>query len=180
MARKAWFREFDGWWYCWVNGRQIKLARGKRNKAEANRRLDQIKAQHPKPTPVYARKLTVSDLRDSFLFFSAANHEPDTTDWFRRCLGQFCNRFGTLRPHAITEDLVNGWLNEEKRIKRGERVETLRWSSSTKNAAARCVTQLFNWAINKKRELIAESPLRDFKKPPMRQRKRTLTSDERS
>ena len=39
MKNEPWFREFDGWWYCYVrkNGkrRQVKLAQGKDNKAEA-------------------------------------------------------------------------------------------------------------------------------------------------
>ena len=183
MPRKAWFREYDGWWYCQVGDKQLKLAKGKRNKSEANKRLRQIQAQNLRGTPAHLARVTVAQLRDAFLKFSEASHHPETTDWFQRFLGQFCNQFGHLKPHAVHEDQVVAWLNAEKRIRRGKKKDgtfvyrTIRWSSSTKNAAARCVTQLFNWAL--KRGLVTKNPLKHLKKPPMRRRRRILGVDER-
>jgi site-specific recombinase XerD len=178
---RIWFREFDRWWYCQVGDRQIKLAKGKRNKAEANRRFKQVKIP---PKPVHLRKVTIAAIRDAFLESSAVNHDPETTDWFRRFLGQFCDTFGHLRPEAIKGDELTKWLNAEKRIKNGKKPKNgpqgyrvIHWTSSTKNAAARCVTQPFHWAAREK--LLIENPLKDFKKPSMRRRQRILTPDER-
>ena len=45
MARmaKPWFYRQTGWWMVWLNGKKVRLAKGKKNKKDAEQRLLEIR-----------------------------------------------------------------------------------------------------------------------------------------
>jgi integrase len=184
MPHHPWYRKHDDWWYCQVGRKQIKLVKGKSNKKEARRQFDLLDENQFRKTPSHLDRLTVIQICRAFMKFSRRNHDPDTTDWFRRFLKQFCRRFGKKMVHAIDPEKVAAWIDEVKTVPTGRKkngeltgYRKIRWSSSTKNSAVSCVKRAFNWAVGK--GYLTVNPLRSLEKPPMERRERILSPEER-
>lgn len=172
MARmtKPWFREHDGWWYATlrVSGRrtQVKLAKGEQHEEDAYERLRQLE-RGPKLTI-----LTVRKAFDTFLDWSADNHEPPTVAYYRHFLGDFAGRrhegreLGALKVSALIPHHVTGWLKGKP------------WNSTSRNRAISCIKRALNHCVAE--GLLSENPLARVKKPRMLRREAMVADVDRA
>ena len=174
MPRHPWYREFDDWWYCQFGRKQKKLVKGRKNKSEAHKLFLRLTAEDIK-FPAHLEHLTVFQVCKAFMRFSQIHHEPDTRDWYRRFLRQFCRVFGRAKATEVNATKVDEWLAAEKKIPLGRPVEgkprryrRLHWSSSTRNTVVGCLRRVFNWAVGE--GLVLKNPLAKLRKPPMERR----------
>jgi integrase len=114
----------------------------------------------PPPT-----RLKVTDLLRAFLQHSAANNAPQTFAWYQSFLANFDDLHGSLKPHQVTPQIVDAWLNSNKG-----------WKGCRRGAVI-ALKRAFNWAAENNK--IVKNPLRSYKKPPARSRERFLTVEER-
>lgn len=94
---KPWFRQFDSWWYVEVGGKQVKLAKGKDNRAEAVKQFHILMAG---TRPAAPKSLTAAEVCDLFLRHSEREHEAATFAWHKHYLQSFCDRCGHLKATA--------------------------------------------------------------------------------
>ena len=154
MKNEPWFREFDGWWYVYVrkNGkrRQVKLAQGKDNKAEAYECW--VALRHGAPVPTTVAPQSVVALLDLFLDHCSRNLAPASYDLYRGFLQTFCSSTGNLTLAELKPLHVTAWLDAHPA-----------WSPSTRNCAVRSVRRGFNWLTDEGH--IDRSPVKSVKAP---------------
>ncbi len=168
MPEKPFFRKFDGWWYAQLRqGRkrfQKKLVKGKENREEAYRLFNKMmeEGQDALPAPT---KLRVTDILRAFLKYSAEHNDARTFEWYKAFLVNFDDLYGSLKPHQVTPEIVDAWLNSNKG-----------WKGCRRGAVI-ALKRAFNWACDNNK--LAKNPLKGYKKPPARRRDRYLTAEER-
>lgn len=160
---KPWYRKSVDAWFAQVNRRQIRLANGLDNRHEAKRKLAELLLG---TQPVKTDVLTVSQVCDTFLTFSKAEHKPDTYEWHRFYLQKFCGRYGdksttTLIPYHITE-WSSGYPN---------------WKAAKRHARG-IVKRAFSWAL--KEGLVSKNPFADVVVGKSGRRTRVLSNEERA
>lgn len=167
MPLKPYFRTFDGWWYIQIRQGskriQKKLVKGKENRQQAYDLFNKMVAEEaelPPPT-----RLKVHDLLVAFLKHAAVSVKEKTFDWYKKFLVNFDDRYGSLKPHQVTGEIVTAWLNSNKR-----------WKGARRGAVI-ALKRAFNWAYDNNK--IAKNYLRTVKKPPAKARERFLTQEER-
>ena len=114
---RPWYRKGKDAWYVWNAGRQILLAKGKDNKAEAFARFAELlvePSQEPK-----GPQFTVADLVDAFEESTAERVTPGTLASYRCILKPFKAVFGNRSPSELSPPQVTEWANRAK------------WSSAT-------------------------------------------------
>lgn len=168
MPRKPYFRAFDGWWYAQLRvgkkRKQIKLVKGRDKEQEAYRAFCRLLAEGGQvPEPSHFLVASVCDL---FLDYSQKNHEPDTYDWYRRFLQDFCDTYGRVAVSDLKPFHVYRWLD----LHEG-------WGPGGRRHAVICVKRAFSYA--EEVGLIPVNPIRTVKKPKARARERILTPAER-
>lgn len=160
-AKEPWYRKGNDSWYVEVGGRQVRLAKGKANRAEA------VKQFHLLMTGVAPAKpsaLTAAQVCDLYLQFSKGEHEPDTFAWHERYLQKFCDRCGHLKAADLIPFHLTSWLDAQK------------WKKARRHATA-IVKRAFAWAM--KQKLIPADPFAEVAVPKGGRRERVLTPDER-
>src|SRR5205085_972747 len=73
MARTArpWFRGQIGWWCAYIDGRQVRLAKGRKNKGEANRKLQELLfGRGSNPAPGESAEPTVASIVETYLAYA--------------------------------------------------------------------------------------------------------------
>jgi integrase len=168
MARKPYFRTFDGWWYAQVRvgakRKQIKLIKGKENEQEAYRAFCRVIADHegeaPKPQAV-----TVAAVFDLFLDHSEKHNKPDTFQLYRYYLQDFCNTHGRKMAVEVKPFHLSRWLDSHES-----------WKGSRANAIE-SIKRAFSWAFAE--GLLTKNPVQSVKKPARGRRDRILTREER-
>ena len=173
MPQKPFFRKHDNWWVVQMRqGKkrwQHKLCkglppRGKEAEQEAYQLFNQLMAEGADALPTPS-KVRVHDLLQAFLQFSARHNDERTFEWYKSFLASFDELFGSLRPHQVTPEVVEAWLNTNEG-----------WKGCRRGAVV-ALKRAFNWAFENKK--ITTHPLRSVKKPPARARERFLTREER-
>ncbi len=161
---RPWYRQFNDTWYVCLNGQQVALAKGKCNKAEAERTFHRMMARD---TPQLAKPADtrVVAIFDLFLEHSKKHNAPRTYDWYREFIQDFSNLFGLLKVEDLKPFHLSRWLDSHPAWKTG------RWGAVT------AIKRAFNWGVDE--GLIRENPLKKAKKPPMRRRERFITQEER-
>ena len=151
---RPWYRKGTDSWYVWHENKQLLLAKGRRNKAEAYARFAELLNS---PTPTAPETLyAVSDLLREFEENAAARVQPPTLIAYRCVLKPFRDEFGTHIPAALTPELVEKWACRKK------------WSTATRRYALIVVCTAFSLALRTKRILV--NPLTSVKKPPAKSR----------
>lgn len=168
MARKPFFRAFDGWWYAQVRfgakRKQIKLVRGKENEQEAYRAFCRVVADHEGDAPA-PQAMTVAAVCDLFLDHSQKHHAPDTYSLYRYYLQDFCETHGRRMAVDTKPFHVTRWLDAHPT-----------WKGSRANAIE-AVKRAFGWATGE--GLLTKNPVQTVKKPAKGRRTRVLTQEER-
>lgn len=158
---KPWFRKFDSWWYVEVGGRQVKLAKGKDNRAEAVKQFHILMAG---TKPAAPKSLTAAEVCDLFLRHSEREHEAATFAWHKHYLQSFCDRCGHLKAADLIPFHLTAWLDANK------------WKAARRHATG-IVKRAFAWG--REQGLVAADPFADVSVPKGGRRERVLTADER-
>ena len=78
---KPWYRTSRDWWMVEIDDHQVKLCRGKENRADAQRRFHQLMAERASNPPVDGDHPTVGSLFDAFLEHSVRRNRTGTFEW---------------------------------------------------------------------------------------------------
>jgi hypothetical protein len=113
---KPWYRKSNDPWYVEVCGKQVRLAKGKANRAEAVRQFHVLMAGLKPAGPATRSVAEVSDL---FLQHSEREHSADTFCWDKRYLQSFCDRFGHLMATDLIPFHLTSWLDSHPTCVRG-------------------------------------------------------------
>lgn len=149
-----WFRKGKDAWYVWHAGRQVFLAKGKANKAEAFARFSEL-LTGPVTQPAEAR-FSVADMVSEFERSAADRVTRGTQTAYRCVLKPFVAAFGSRPPAELTPPQVEQWVNQG------------RWSSATRRYALTVVCTAYSWAEKVGR--VTPNPLKGIKKPPAKSR----------
>ena len=95
IPTKPWYRASKDAWYVEVNGRQLRLAKGRDNENAARDAFYKLMANGSGKLPD-ADTLRVATICDLFLDYSQKHHVSDTFHWYRDYLQDFCDLYGTL------------------------------------------------------------------------------------
>lgn len=165
---KPWYRTSHDAWYVEIDGRQVKLAKGKASKPEAMQAFHRLMAEHTRPDRGKT-DLPVAVVCDLFLSWSKSNHKTDTYVWYKNYLQAFVSFRGTgeLLSSQLTPSHVTAWLASEPE-----------WSVNSRAAAIASVKRAFAWAETEGH--LPSNPVRLLKKPSTTARSRVLTHDERA
>ena len=167
MARKArpWFRRSDGWWYVCMNGKQQRLAQGRRNKRAALQRWHELELEAATNPAIGSPGQTVASVIDAYL--DHAKHDLDADTHLRRTryLQLFAEAHGF---RLVTECLpihLTQWLDGKKE-----------WVSAwTRATVIKIVQRAFNWAARQR--LIPANPFFGVTQRPGEPR-RPMTDEE--
>jgi integrase len=149
-----WYRKGKDSWYVWHAGRQVFLAKGKGNKAEAFARFSAL-LNDPDGELKEAR-FTVADVVKEFEKSAAERVTPGTLTAYRCILKPFTTAFGSRLPTEVTPPQVIEWASRGK------------WSASTRRYALMVVCTMYSWA--EKQNRVVPNPLKGMKKPPAKSR----------
>ena len=158
-AKEPWYRKSNDSWYVEIAGRQVRLAKGKANRAEAVKQFHLLMAG---TAPAKQTVLTAAEVCDLYLQHSQREHEPDTFVWHKRYLQKFCDRLGHVKTSDLIPFHLTSWLDFQK------------WKKTRRHATA-IVKRAFAWAA--KQKLIPTDPFTDVKLPKSGRRERILTAD---
>jgi integrase len=159
---KPWYRKSNDSWYVEVGGKQVRLAKGKANRAEAVKQFHLLMAG---TKPVQADTLHVEQVCDHYLTHSEREHEPDTFTWHKRYLQKFCDRYGRMRAADLIPFHLTAWLDAHPG-----------WKAARRRAAV-VVKRAFAWA--KRQGLTTANPFAEVQVQRGGRRDRVLTTDER-
>jgi len=151
MARpnKPWYRADIDWWVTNVDGKQIRLAKGKDNKAEAERVFHEIMALRPRRPEAWNAR--TCDLVEAFLgFASKEGYAEDTRRNYEFYLGKFSEFRGYVLGADIISQHVTDWIQSKD------------WNATTAYNAKRTVFRVFSWAVEQ--GLLRKNPLAGLKR----------------
>lgn len=160
---KPWYRKSVDAWYAQIDGRQVRLAKGRDNRAEAKRRLAELIAGL---APIATDALSVAQVCDRYLSHSRAEHAADTFKWHRYFLQKFCDAHGTKPTSALIPHHLTTWIADHTG-----------WKGGRRHARA-VVKRTFEWA--RKEGLVAKNPFADVVVGKTGKRSRVLTKAERN
>ena len=162
--RKPWYRSNRDGWFVQHNGKQVLLARGKANKADAQAAFHKLMLLSGE-TPLRADDLHVATICDLFLDFSQTHHGESAYENYKHFLQNFCDSYGKLAVADVKPFHVTRWIDGKKT-----------WNGAKRHAII-SVKRAFSWA--EQQGLIAASPIRTIKAPRVKRRERVLSIDER-
>ena len=116
---KPWFRRQTGWWMVQIDGKQVKLAEGKRNKSLALEKFHELmllRAEAPESPDVQ-----VASVCEAFLDWSHRRQAYDTYRGYLFYVQSFCEKCGQvlvreLRPYHVTRWLDDNAWNDTTRL----------------------------------------------------------------
>ena len=145
---KPWFYRQTGWWMIWLDGKKVKLAKGRKNKKAAQDRLLELRFQAAKnPAPEDADQ-TVASIIETYLGFARSRLAENTLANRTPYLQSFAETHGWRLLEECKPFHMESWLHDHKD-----------WVSDwTKSSAVRNVQVAFNWAV--KSGVISANPFR--------------------
>lgn len=159
---KIWFRKDVGWWMVTVGGKKVRLAQGRANKAEAERKFHELMlVRHRRPDVSDAR---VADLVEAFLAAASKRVAEDTFRNYRFYAQKFAEACGRHTTAILKPFHVSQWVDGEK------------WNQATERNARRVALRVMSWAVEE--GLLHANPLQGMKCPPANIRKRALSPAE--
>ena len=165
LPEGPWYRASRDAWYVRVDGKQVRLAKGKANKKAAIEAFHRLMALGPGGLPK-TQEITAAHVCDLFLTWSEKHHDAKTFGWYKSFLNSFCKheRVGVLPASQLKVFHVTRWLDAHPG-----------WVGARRNAVI-CVKRAFNWATAE--GILKENPLRGLRKPPANRRERIVTAEE--
>jgi integrase len=165
--RKPWYRKSKDAWYVEIDGRQVRLAKGRsaRNAAETAFHELMLRRAREEATKADPRAVLAREVCDRFLVATEKALAPRTFGWYNNYLQSFCDLHGGARATDLRPFHLTGWLDRHPG-----------WRSSRRHAII-AVKRCFGWA--EAEGLIDKSPFRGVKKPPVGRRDRILSPAEK-
>ena len=159
---RPWFRRQTGWWMAKIGGESHKLAKGRRNKSEAETRFHELMLTASQaPESPDAR---VADICEAFLRWSRKHHAADTYRSYNGYLQSFCEASGQLPVRQLQKFHVTRWVDSQS------------WNATSQYNGRRFVFRAFNWAADE--GLLPRNPLKGLPRPKPKPRKRALKPEE--
>jgi integrase len=160
-----WYRASRDAWYVEIDGKQVKLAKGKANKKAALKTFHQLMVLGTSGRPK-TNEITTAHVCDLFLESSLKHHAAETFSWYKSFLSSFCSykNIGAIPACHIKIFDVTRWLDSHPG-----------WIGSRRNAII-CVKRAFSWAAHE--GLLKDNPLQCLKKPAANRRERIITTEE--
>jgi integrase len=149
-----WFRKGTNSWYVWHEGRQVPLAKGRENKAEAYARFAELLSS-PLPKPDVP-SLTVAGLVGEYEQAIEVRVQDSTLKSYRCVLARFTKEFGTRHPDSIDPAELIRWTGR------------MNWSSTTRRYTLAVANSVYVWATKAKK--LGANPLQGMVKPPGKSR----------
>ena len=147
--KSLWFRESEKAWYTTVQGKQVRLAKGRENRAEAERKFHALMLKAP-DAPISG--LAVEGLYAAFLASERLRLDDSTTEWYLRFLRASQGPLGRFRAEDLKPIQVTRWLDSKTE-----------WSQTTKANAVTAIKRAFKWGVEQ--GLLDKSPLARLPKP---------------
>ncbi len=150
MSRKAkpWFYKQTGWWMAWLAGQKVKLAKGKKNKKEAQDRLDELRFEMVRNPSPDSSEQTVASVIETYLKFATGDLAENTLGVRKPYLQSFAEAHGFRTVRECKPLHMREWMMDHPE-----------WESDwTKNGAIRNVQVAFNWAVAN--QLIPANPFK--------------------
>ena len=164
MREQPFYRRSNDSWYVQFGKKQVRLAKGKANRADAYRRFAELIAgdvgRMREPGLV-----TVAQACDLFLDHAQRHTAPDTYKFYRFFLQAFCDRHGTKKVSALKPIHVTQWL------------DSFGWNPTSRHRAASCVKRAIHYGVEQ--GVLKEDPLAGLKKDRPLRRERLLDAGER-
>jgi hypothetical protein len=139
-AAKVWWNKQKQAWCSEVGGRRQTLARGRKNKAEAQRRLKSLLDKQALLREVHGA-MTVARLCEDFLADAAEHLERRTYESYRYGCQKFVDLFGARLAHTIEPLDIERFSVDLKR--------TL--NETSRAIVLRAVQRCFNWGVETRR-----------------------------
>ena len=167
MARKArpWFRQSDGWWYVCVNGKQQRLAQGRKNKRAALQRWHELELEAAANPSVGSPDQTVASVIDSYLDHAKHDLDAETHTRRTRYLQLFAEAHGFRLVKECLPIHLTQWLD-------GKTEWVSDWTRAT---VIKIVQRAFNWAARQR--LVSANPFFGVTQRPGEAR-RPMTDEE--
>ena len=153
-SSKPWYRKQNDAWYVELAGKQVLLAKGKANKADAKRKWHELIAEGGQPSDRWLHECVENYL---------ATLAPKTRPTREKTLTAFLQHVGRIRVSKLTRWHVRTFLKPT-------------WSASTTRSHIKTILACLNLAV--KDGLIDENPVRNIEKPAWERREKILTSEE--
>ena len=159
---KPWYRASNDAWYVKLDGRQIRLAKGKSNKATAVAAFHKLMA-----TEKAMRVATISVGQVCNLYVAHANAKLAalTGDFYRKYLDSFAQHAGRMAVSEVLPLHVTAWLAKHPS-----------WGQSSRSGAITAVKRAFRWARIEGH--IPTNPLAEMAKPSIRPRETILLPEQ--
>jgi integrase len=159
---KPWFFAQKDAWYAQVDGRKIRLAKGKKAKKEAQAELHRLLAAGRTPT---AAEIRVDVLCDVFMdHVKADGLKPLTYETYQRRLKPFVAKFGPRAAGSLLPHEVETWSRSTG------------WGAATRHGGITAIKAAFSWA--RKVGHLPTDPLKDLAKPTMPRRQKILSREQ--
>jgi hypothetical protein len=140
---KIWFRKDTGWWMVTLAGRKVRLAQGRQNREQAERRFHEFKAVTPQePEHINAR---AADIIEAFLLWSESHLSPETHRNLRWFGEMFAEHSGYVTVSLLKPIHLTRWIEEKN------------WGPTTERNARRSIFRAFSWACEQ--GILAGNPL---------------------
>ncbi len=97
LPEGPWYRASRDGWYVRVDGKQVRLAKGKANKKATLDAFHRLMAFGPGGLPK-TQEITAAHVCDLFLVWSEKHHDAKTFGWYKSFLTSFCKH---ERPGAL-------------------------------------------------------------------------------
>jgi integrase len=153
-SSKPWYRKQNDAWYVEHNGKQVMLAKGKANKADARRKWLELMAEGEQPKDGWFHECV-----ELYLPTLA----PKTRPTREKTLNAFMKHVGKIRVSKLTKRDVRSFLKPA-------------WAASTTRSHIKTVLACLNFAV--KNGLIGDNPVKDIEKPAWERREKILTGEE--
>lgn len=170
MAKTAgpWYRKQGDAWYVCVHGKQILLAKGKANRAEATKAFHRLMLEGGQQ-PKGAAALTVAEVCDLFLEDLHRRLSRDEVvathvENYRRHLQSFAEHAGRRSARDLRPLHVDGWLDAHD------------WGRNNRHGAMTAVKAVFRWAARQGH--LDADPIANLKKPGTVPREAIMTDDQ--
>lgn len=167
MARpsKVWYWQARDGWYATIAGKRHHLAKGKANKAEAQKAFHRMMAGLD-PAATAADAPAFALVADLFLEHSTRENAAATTEQYRIKLQSACDQFGGVTAADLKPSHLSKWIAAHA------------WGDVTRRGAITAVKIALASAARE--GLLAANPLAHITRPRIPRRERTLTAEERS
>jgi integrase len=164
---RPWFRAFDGWWMVQLDGKQVKLVKGKNNRKAAGTKFHELMLQREKNPAPESGEHTVASVIDAYLTYAKSRYAACTYYERKRYLQMFAEAHGwrQVNDKDCLPLHLTSWLDAHPDWK----------SDWTLNQIVNVVMRPFNWAA--KQRLITANPFRGVPHRPGEPR-RPLTDAE--